>query len=90
MFGKRYEDIFAVLIFYVLTISGLFVLRKTKPEAERPYKVLGYPFIPALYIVLASLISIDLLIFKPRYTWPGLVIVLIGVPIYYLWSKKQK
>ncbi len=82
--------IFAVLIFYVLTISGLFVLRRTKPDVERPYKVLGYPFIPGLYIVLASLISIDLLIFKPRYTWPGLIIVLIGVPIYYLWSKKQR
>lgn len=80
--------IFAVLIFYVLTIIGLFVLRKMKPKAERPYKAFGYPIIPALYIVLASAISIDLLVFKPLYTWPGLIIVLLGIPIFYLWQKK--
>ncbi len=80
--------IFAVLIFYVLTILGLFILRKTKPNVERPYKALGYPFIPALYILCASLISIDLLIFKPSYTWPGLIIVIIGIPIYYIWKKQ--
>ena len=80
--------VFAVLIFYVLTIVGLFILRKKCPKAERPYKVLGYPAIPALYIFLASIISLDLLVYKPRYTWPGLIIVLIGIPIYYLWRKK--
>ncbi len=79
--------IFAVLIFYMLTICGLIVLRIKKPNAERPYKAFGYPFIPLIYIVSAAAISIDLLILKPLYTWPGLIIVLIGVPIYYLWKK---
>lgn len=82
--------IFAVLVFYILTIAGLFVLRKTKPTLERPYKAFGYPFIPALYIVFALLISLDLLIYKPYYTWPGFVIVAIGVPVYYLWQKAIK
>ena len=80
--------IFAVLIFYVLTIIGLFVLRIKRPEIERPYKAFGYPIIPALYILFATLISIDLLIFKPLYTWPGLVIVILGIPVYFLWKKE--
>lgn len=79
--------IFAVLIFYVLTITGLFVLRVRRPETERPYRAFGYPFIPAIYIIAASLIMFILLLFKPEYTWPGLVIVLIGIPVYYLWRK---
>ncbi|MGC8595855.1 MAG: APC family permease [Candidatus Kryptoniota bacterium] len=79
--------IFAVLIFYILTISGLFILRKKKPDAERPYKAFGYPFVPALYILIAAAISIDLLIFKPTYTWPGVVIVLLGIPVYFIWRK---
>ena len=79
--------IFAVLIFYVLTIIGLIVLRIKKPNLERPYKTIGYPFIPLIYIVSASAISIDLLILKPLYTWPGLIIVLLGVPVYYFWKK---
>ena len=77
--------IFAVLIFYILTISGIFILRKKRPDAERPYKAFGYPVVPALYILAAAAISIDLLVFKPRYTWPGLIIVLIGVPVYFVW-----
>jgi len=81
--------VFAVLIFYVLTISGIFVLRKTKPDMERPYKAFGYPFIPALYIVLASMILIILLIFKPMYTWPGFIIVIMGIPVYFLWTRKK-
>lgn len=81
--------IFSILLFYVLTILGLFILRWKKPEAERPYKAFGYPIIPALYIILASAISIDLLIYKPLYTWPGLIIVLIGVPVYFLWNKNK-
>ena len=81
--------VFAVLIFYVLTISGIFVLRKNKPELERPYKAFGYPFIPAIYIILASLIMIILLIFKPIYTWPGFIIVILGIPVYYLWNKEK-
>ncbi|MFI5250849.1 MAG: APC family permease [Bacteroidota bacterium] len=79
--------VFAVLIFYCLTIAGIFILRKRHPDAERPYKAFGYPFVPSLYIVLAAAICIDLLIFTPDYTWPGLIIVLIGVPVYFIWRK---
>jgi len=79
--------IFAVLIFYILTIAGIFRLRIKRPDAERPYKAWGYPVVPALYILAAAAISIDLLIFKPMYTWPGMVIVLLGIPVYFIWSK---
>ncbi len=79
--------IFAVLIFYILTMAGIFILRKKRPDAERPYKALGYPVVPALYIILASLLCIDLLIFKPKFTWPGVGIVLLGIPVYFLWKK---
>ncbi len=82
--------VFAVLLFYILTIAGIFMLRRTKPDAERPYKAIGYPVLPALYIVLAAAICIDLLIFKPNYTYPGLVIVLLGVPVYFLWKRKSE
>ena len=81
--------VFAVLIFYVLTISGIFRLRIRKPELERPYKAFGYPVIPAVYIVLASLIMIILLIYKQDYTWPGLIIVILGIPVYFLWRKRE-
>ena len=79
--------IFAVLIFYILTIGGIFILRKKMPDAERPYKALGYPVLPALYIILAAAICIDLLIFKPKYTWPGVVIVFLGIPVFFLWKR---
>jgi APA family basic amino acid/polyamine antiporter len=79
--------IFAVLLFYILTIAGVFVLRRTRPEMERPYRALGYPVLPALYIVLAGAIEILLLLYKPNYTWPGLILVLLGVPVYFLWRK---
>ena len=78
--------IFAVLVFYILTILGLFVLRRTHPEAERPYRAVGYPVLPAIYIVMALFIDVVLLRYKPQYTWPGLIIVLLGIPVYYLWS----
>ncbi len=78
--------IFAVLIFYILTISGIFILRKKRPDAERPYKAFGYPVLPGLYILIAAAICIDLLVFKPAYTWPGLIIVLIGIPVYFIWK----
>jgi APA family basic amino acid/polyamine antiporter len=81
--------IFAVLVFYVLTIVGLFVLRRTHPEAERPYKAIGYPVLPAIYIVMALLIDIVLLRYKPQYTWPGLFIVLLGIPVYYIWRPRN-
>lgn len=81
--------VFAVLIFYVLTILGIFRLRMTRPDAERPYKALGYPIVPALYIILALFICVMLLIYKPNYTWPGLVIVASGVPVYFLWKQRS-
>ena len=80
--------IFAVLIFYMLTIVGVFILRKKRPSVERPYKTFGYPFLPALYIILAASICIILLIYKPQYTWPGLIIVLLGIPLYYFKNRK--
>jgi APA family basic amino acid/polyamine antiporter len=81
--------IVAVLVFYILTILGLFVLRVKQPGASRPYKALGYPVLPALYIVMASWICIVLLRYKPQYTWPGLVLVLLGIPIYLFWSRRS-
>ncbi len=80
--------IFAVLIFYILTIAGLFVLRRTRPDAVRPYKAFGYPVLPALYIAMAAWICVVLLRYKPQYTWPGLILVLIGVPVYLVWKKE--
>jgi len=80
--------IFAVLLFYMLTIAGLFVLRRTRPDMERPYRAFGYPVVPATYIVVAGVIEFLLLAYKPNYTFPGLVIVLLGVPVYFLWRKK--
>lgn len=80
--------VFAVLIFYVLTVGGVFILRKKRPDAERPYRVWGYPVVPAIYIVLAIFICINLLIYKPDYTYPGLAIVLAGIPVYFLVKKK--
>jgi len=79
--------IFAVLIFYMLTIAGLFVLRRTRPDAVRPYKAFGYPVLPGMYIVMAAWISVVLLRYKPQYTWPGLVLVLLGVPVYMVWKR---
>jgi APA family basic amino acid/polyamine antiporter len=79
--------IFAVLVFYILTIGGLFVLRYKRPNAERPYKAIGYPVLPAIYIVMALFIDVVLLRYKPQYTWPGLIIVLLGIPVYFIWSR---
>jgi APA family basic amino acid/polyamine antiporter len=80
--------IFAVLVFYVLTIAGLFVLRFKRPHAARPYKAWGYPVLPALYILMASWICVVLLRYKPQYTWPGLALVLLGIPVYLFWSRR--
>ncbi len=80
--------VFAVLLFYILTVFALFLFRFKKPTEERPYKVWGYPFVPAIYILLASAICISLLVYKPNYTYPGLGIVLLGVPVYY-WFARQ-
>ncbi|MCL5744094.1 MAG: amino acid permease, partial [Acidobacteria bacterium] len=78
--------IFAVLVFYMLTIGGIFVLRRRRPDIERPVRAFGYPVLPALYIAVAGLIEVLLLLYKPKYTWPGLIIVLAGVPVYYIWK----
>jgi APA family basic amino acid/polyamine antiporter len=80
--------IFAVLLFYVLTLAGLFVLRHKRPDAPRPYRALGYPWLPAIYIALALGIDVVLLLYKPQFTWPGLIIVLLGIPVYLLWSRR--
>ena len=93
-YGNLYSNLLdwvisAALIFYILTIAGVFLLRWKQPNAERPYKAWGYPIVPALYIVGASVILIVLFVYQPATTWPGLVIVLTGVPIYFLWRKSR-
>jgi basic amino acid/polyamine antiporter, APA family len=75
---------FVVVIFYVLTILGIFILRKKKPDLPRPYKAFGYPFLPILYILMGTSFCILLIIYKPEYTWPGLIIALLGIPLYYI------
>lgn len=80
--------IFANLLFYVLTVTGLFVLRRKRPDAERPYRAFAYPVLPAIYVGLCAVIMLDLLVVKPLYTWPGLIIVLTGIPVYFLWRRK--
>ena len=82
--------IMAVLIFYVLTILGIFILRVKRPDHPRSYKAFGYPFLPAMYIILASTICIGLLVYKTTYTWPGVLIILLGIPIYYLIDFRKK
>ena len=82
--------VFAVLVFYILTIVGLFVLRRTQPDTPRPYRAFGYPVLPAIYIAMAVGIDLVLLRYKPQYTWPGLIIVLCGIPVYFLWSRRSE
>jgi APA family basic amino acid/polyamine antiporter len=81
--------VFAQLLFYVLTVGAIFVLRVTQAERPRPYRAWGYPYVPAAYIVAAAAMMGDLLAVKPRYTWPGLLIVISGVPVYALMSRRQ-
>ncbi len=82
---------FVVVIFYVLTIAGIFILRKKRPDAERPYKAFGYPVLPAIYIFMGIAFCILLIIYKPQFPWPGLLITLIGIPLYYIaLSNKNK
>lgn len=75
---------FVVVIFYVLTIIGIFILRKKRPDLERPYKAFGYPFLPLIYILMGLSFCVLLIMFKPEYTWPGLIITLLGVPLYFI------
>lgn len=81
---------FIVVIFYVLTIAGIFILRKKMPGAERPYKAFGYPVLPALYMLMGIAFCVMLIIYKPSFTWPGLIITLIGIPLYYLAVRNSK
>jgi APA family basic amino acid/polyamine antiporter len=80
--------IFAALLFYALTVAGVFVLRRTQPQAPRPYRAIGYPIVPALYVGITGLILVNLLVMKPGYTWPGLLIVAAGVPVFYVWRRQ--
>ncbi len=91
----RYGDLldmvsFIVVIFYILTIVGIFILRKKRPTLERPYKAFGYPVLPAIYILMGTCFCVLLIIYKPNFTWPGLIITLLGVPLYYLALRNQK
>jgi basic amino acid/polyamine antiporter, APA family len=79
--------IFAVLLFFTITILAIFILRVKKPEIPRPYKSLGYPVVPAIYILTTVTIMVILLLYKPMYTFPGLIIVLVGIPVYYIWRR---
>lgn len=81
---------FVVVLFYMLTIIGIFILRKKRPDADRPYKAFGYPILPALYILMGAAFCILLIQYKPEFTWPGLIIVLLGVPLYYLAISRNK
>jgi basic amino acid/polyamine antiporter, APA family len=94
VFSGTYNDlldyvIFAALLFYVLTVGGLFMLRRQRPDAERPYRAFGYPLVPALYILVCALIMLDLLIVKPAYSWPSFIIIASGFPLYFLWRQKS-
>ena len=89
-YGNLYGDLLtyvisAALIFYILTIVGIFRLRRTRPDAERPYRAFGYPWIPALYVVGAAGVLAMQLLYQTAVTWPGLVIILTGVPVYFFW-----
>ncbi len=90
-YGNLYSNLLdyiisAALLFYVLTILGLFRLRWTRPQAERPYRAFGYPWVPGLYVVGATVLMVVLFIYRPETTWPGFVLVALGVPVYYLWG----
>jgi APA family basic amino acid/polyamine antiporter len=81
---------FVVVVFYMLTIAGIFILRKKRPDAERPYRAVGYPVLPIIYIFMGLAFCTLLIIYKPEYTWPGLIIVLAGIPLYYVALARKK
>lgn len=88
-YGNLYSDLLvyvisAALLFYIFTVGGVFRLRRTRPDAERPYRTWGYPLVPAVYMVGAATILVVLFLFQPTTTWPGLAIVALGVPVYFL------
>jgi APA family basic amino acid/polyamine antiporter len=92
-YGNLYSNLLdyvisAALIFYILTIGAVFRLRQTRPSADRPYRAFGYPAVPALYIAGASVILVVLFVYRTATTWPGLIIVLLGVPVYLAWKPR--
>ena len=93
-YGNLYSNLLdyvisAALLFYILTILGLFRLRRTRPDAERPYRAIGYPFVPALYVAAACVLLVMLFIYRNATTWPGFAIVALGVPVYFMWSRPR-
>jgi len=91
-YGNLYGDLLtyvisAALVFYILTIAGIFRLRQTRPDAERPYRAFGYPIVPALYIIGAAVILAVLLIYQTATTWPGFIIIATGIPVYFIWRR---
>jgi APA family basic amino acid/polyamine antiporter len=90
LYGNLLEYVISiVLVFYVLTIAGLFVLRRRLPDAPRPYRAVGYPAVPVLYLLGASAVVVGLLLYRGETTWPGAAIVLAGIPVYLLWRRLQ-
>jgi APA family basic amino acid/polyamine antiporter len=92
-YGNLYSNLLeyvisAALIFYILTIAGVFRLRQTRPDVERPYRAFGYPIVPALYIVGAGAVLIVLFVYRTATTWPGLVIILLGLPAFAWWRRR--
>jgi APA family basic amino acid/polyamine antiporter len=92
-YGNLYSNLLdyvvsAALLFYILTIGGIYLLRKKRPEAERPYPAFGYPVIPAMYIIVASVIFVVLLIYRPQTTWPGIFLVMLGIPVYFFFRAR--
>jgi APA family basic amino acid/polyamine antiporter len=92
-YGNLYSDLLdyivsAALLFYVLTIAGVYRLRATRPDAERPYRAFGYPLIPALYLAGATTLVAVLVVYRPMTTWPGMAIVLLGLPVYFVWKRR--
>ena len=92
-YGNLYSNLLdyvisAALIFYILTLAGIFRLRQTRPEVDRPYRALGYPIVPALYILGAATILLVLFVYRTATTWPGLIIVLLGLPVYFAWRPR--
>lgn len=81
---------FVVVIFYTLTIVGIFILRKKRPDAPRPYKAFGYPYLPLIYIAMGISFCTLLIVYKPTFTWPGLIIALTGIPIYFIAVAKKQ
>jgi APA family basic amino acid/polyamine antiporter len=90
LYGNLYGNlldyvVIAVLLFFILVIGGVFVLRRRWPNVERPYRTWGYPIVPALYIIVSLAILVVLVLYKTQTTWPGILIVISGIPIYLIW-----